>query len=119
MDLRSLIKACALALAGLAFGCSDKCKSNCEDYKKCADATPDQKATDCGKECDNDQQAVDKANCSSQFDNFNNCESDQKDLCTAPENACSSQREALVNCMAPFCLANPSNATCAEYLQSN
>ena len=118
MQLEKIVA--ALALAGLTLGCSsDNCQSACEKAQKCPDATPAQKAEDCSKQCDTAQQAVDKANCAGQFDSYSSCESDLNDICTAPANACGTQQNALVSCMGPYCLKNPSDATCQLYLGSS
>ena len=116
MNLGQLMTMCALALGGIALGCSDKYQSTCEDQQKCANATPAEKAVDCGKECDDAQQSVDKANCDDQFRSFNNCESDLSNICTPPGNACSTQISALAVCMTPYCTKNPSDMTCKLYL---
>jgi hypothetical protein len=116
MNLGQLMTLGALTLGGIALGCSDKCKSNCEDQQNCADATPAEKAVDCGKRCDDAQQSVDKANCDDQFRSFNDCEAGLSNICTASGSACAPQINALAVCLSPYCAKNPSDGTCMLYL---
>jgi hypothetical protein len=109
MDLSKMMVVCALALGGLALGCSDKCKSACEDQQKCANATAQQKALDCGKFCDDVNNVSDAAKCDDQRDKLLDCE-DGGNACS--DTACASQALAWSTCVGTFCTAHPTDSNC-------
>jgi|SRR3954465_444857 hypothetical protein len=110
MDLRKMMVVCAVALSGLAVGCGgDKCKSSCDDAKKCADATAEQKAADCGKTCDDLDSLSDAASCSDQYDKLWDC-ADDHDVCD--NNACAAEGTAWGTCVFAYCTAHPTDSKC-------
>src|SRR5688572_29831745 len=52
MNLGKMMLVPVFMLAGLATACGDDCVSACEDGKECADASAEQKAVDCDKQCE-------------------------------------------------------------------
>lgn len=109
MDLRKMMVVCAVALGGLAVGCGNKCKSSCEDGKKCADATAEQKAADCGKVCDDLDSLSSAASCSDQYDKLMSC-ADDHDACD--NNACGAESAAWITCVGNYCTAHPTDTKC-------
>ena len=112
MDLRKMMVVCAVALGGFAVGCGNKCKSSCEDGKDCAGATAEQKATDCGKLCDDMDSLSDAANCSDQYDKLMDC-ADDHDACD--DNACSEEGTAWGTCVVTYCTAHPTDSKCTAF----
>jgi hypothetical protein len=116
MDLSKMMVVCAVALSGLAVGCKDSCKSNCEDTQKCANATALEKATNCDNFCSNVDNVSDSASCNSQKDNLLNCE-DGANACDT--NACAAQLIAWGGCVVTYCNAHSTDSSCvalAPYL---
>jgi hypothetical protein len=114
MDLRKMMVVCAVALSGLAVGCGNKCKSSCEDGQKCADATAEEKALDCGKFCDDADSVSDAASCSDQFDKLVDCQ-DDADACSAT--SCSAQTDAWSTCVGTYCVAHATDAKCTAFFK--
>jgi hypothetical protein len=112
MDFRKMMVVCAVALGGLAVGCSDKCKSSCEDGKKCANASATEKAVDCGKFCDDIDNVSDAAGCNDQKDKLLDCE-DGADACNST--SCSSQGTAWSTCVTTYCTAHPTDSKCTAF----
>jgi hypothetical protein len=109
MNLRKMMLVCAVALGGLAVGCGNKCKSTCEDGKKCADAEPSKKTADCDKLCDDLDDLSDTANCSDQYDKLMDC-ADDHDACD--DNACAAEGSAWGACVGAYCVAHTTDAKC-------
>jgi hypothetical protein len=110
MNLSKLLVVCAVALGGLAVGCGNKCKSECEDSKKCADATDADKNRDCDKACDDLDKVSDAAKCDSQKDKYFDCE-DGKDQC-ATTDSCADQFTAFFTCVGTYCAAHSTDSAC-------
>lgn len=113
MNFRNLTAAFTLALAALALGCSNKCKSVCDDHKKCADAVPGEK--DCDKFCDDTDNVADTASCGAQKDDFLDCMDGLKNVCD--DSSCTAKLEAWNTCTSSYCQAHTTDAHCVAYFQ--
>lgn len=116
MNLKRMMVLCALALGSLAVGCGNKCKSACDDEKKCPSATGTPAALDCDTLCDDIDKVSDAASCGSQKDKLYDCEDGIKDKCaTDASNQCSSQNDAWTTCVLTYCTAHPDDADCKKF----
>ncbi len=112
MNLNRMMVVCALALGGLAVGCGNKCKSECDDSKKCADSSDAQKNVDCDKLCDDLDKVSDAAKCDSQKDSWLDCE-DGKDQCAAND-PCEDKFSSFFSCIGTYCGAHPTDSACTD-----
>jgi len=115
MNLNKIMVVCALALGGLAVGCGDKCKSLCDDDKKCADASDATKNRDCTKSCDDLDKVSDAGGCGSQKSDWLDCADGVKDKCSTTDMSCNDKATALFTCITTYCLAHPDDSTCKSY----
>jgi hypothetical protein len=115
MNLKRTMVLCALALGVLAVGCGNSCKSNCDDYKKCA-VSPIPSGLSCDTFCDDVDNVSDAASCNSQKDKLLDCEDGVKDKCaTDSADKCDSQQTAWDDCLNTYCKAHPDDKDCAKW----
>ena len=113
MDLKKMMPVLVLALAGLATACGDKCKSACEDEKKCSTADAATKAQDCTKVCDDASSKADTYGCSSEYDDVVSCVSDLDDVCKFDQTKdCTSETAKYGACAIKYCTAHSTDAAC-------
>jgi hypothetical protein len=115
MNLSKLLVVCAVALGGLAVGCGNKCKSLCDDEKKCADASDTVKNQDCDKQCDDLDKLSDAAKCNSQKDDLLDCEDGVKDKCSSTDMSCNDKSTAFGACVLTYCTAHPDDSNCKTF----
>jgi len=115
MDLKKMMPVLALALASMVTACGNHCKSLCEDGKDCADATAEDKAVDCDKECTKLDDVSDAADCTDKEDDLLSCENDIDDICKPPANACDTETTALGTCIGTYCAAHPTDSKCTAF----
>lgn len=112
MNLNRMLVLCALAFGGLAVGCADKCKSVCDDEKKCSNSVIASGAS-CDTFCNDMDKLADASSCGSQKDDVIDCEDGAKDVCSV--DTCASQKTAFGDCTGKYCDAHTDDATCAKY----
>ncbi|HTQ02296.1 MAG TPA: hypothetical protein VMI54_00515 [Polyangiaceae bacterium] len=110
-----MMAVCALAVGALAMGCSDKCKSFCQDGQKCSagenNAIPS--ATDCGKLCDDLDSVASAATCDDEKNAYLDCESGVKDVCT--DTSCEDKSTAFGTCIGTYCSAHNTDSSCTKF----
>jgi hypothetical protein len=117
MMLNRTMVVCALALAVLAVGCGDKCKSVCDEQKKCSDTVaglPD--GMTCDKLCDDVNGVSDASKCDKQRDDYYDCADKVEDKCDASSrNTCDTQQSTWSDCIGTYCQAHPSDKDCKKF----
>jgi hypothetical protein len=95
----------------LAVGCGADIKQDCLDicdkFKDCPGADPN-----CSSNCNEPETNVTKA-CEGEADDLAQCVLQINDACNPPQNACTSQLEALEACGLDYCSKNPQDPNCA------
>jgi hypothetical protein len=102
----------AAALSFLILGCEADCESLCEDRKECADASPDERARDCAKSCDEEEKVEERFGCKPQSDDLVDCVANLEELCDPPPDACSVEQAALSQCNSRYCSEHPDDGDC-------
>lgn len=117
MKLNRMMVVCALALGSLAVGCADKCKTVCDDQRKCSDTAaglPD--GMTCDTFCEDRNAVSDASKCDKEFDAFNDCEEKVQDKCdAAARSTCNVQESAWSNCYGTYCQQHPNDKDCKKY----
>jgi hypothetical protein len=113
MNLTKMMLVPAFALGLLTVGCGDDCVSACEDGKECSTATPEQKAQDCDKICEDNEKDAETMGCEDEYDDYTSCISDLDDICKFDfTKDCMTEAVAAGACQEKYCSAHADAAEC-------
>jgi len=105
---------------GLSVVVGAACSDDGDSLTAICEKAKDRQCTDisgnCGEVVAAFDSAADKAGCNSEFSAYQACALEVSDVCDV-DLTCSSQLDALGNCVGVYCLANSNDADCAVLLQ--